>query len=217
MTCDSICQPCVVDLNTGNIGSVLNMLTRIGVRPQVIVSPTDTSMKAPVIFPGVGHFSHLSKALDNSGWRAWFNQIHQDDLPILGICLGAQLMCETSEEGSGTGLGWIKTKVCRFPETAPSGLKLRIPHMGWQTFSPPDSCLPFAAPAGRMYYAHSYYIAPTVDAAQSPYQSEYGGVQFAAAVRSRNAIGLQFHPEKSHRHGMALLRNWMLWAQELCV
>jgi len=202
----------VIDLATGNIGSVLKMLARIGADPFVCSSPNDIDDASPVVVPGVGHFSKAVQSLDDGHWRGQLGALHAEDRPILGICLGAQLFCRESEEGGGAGLGWIPAVVRRFPAESSGGERLRVPHMGWQTFTPPDGCLPFSAPAGRMYYAQSYFIEPTVDPAHSPYQSEYGGVRFAAAVRSNNAIGLQFHPEKSHRHGMALLRHWLAWA-----
>ena len=206
----------VIDLATGNIGSVLKMLSRIGANPFVCSAPDDIDASSPIVIPGVGHFSRAVQSLDTGNWRGRLNTLHDDNRPLLGICLGAQLFCRGSEEGSGAGLGWIPTTVRRFPATDASGALLRVPHMGWQNFTPPEGCLPFSAPAGRMYYAQSYFIEPTSDPAFSPYQSEYGGIRFAAAVRSNNMVGLQFHPEKSHRHGMALLRHWLRWASD-CV
>jgi|GEM_PF-253663 len=202
----------VIDLATGNIGSVLKMLDRIGANPTVCASPKDIDGTSPIVIPGVGHFSNAVQNLDAAHWRGKLSDLHKEGRPILGICLGAQLFCQRSEEGGGAGLGWIPAVVRRFPSIDVEGKLLRVPHMGWQGFSPPEGCFPFSAPAGRMYYAQSYFIEPTRDPAYSPYQSDYGGVRFASAVRSNNAIGVQFHPEKSHRHGMALLSHWMQWA-----
>jgi len=204
-------RPLVVDLGCGNIGSVVRMLTLVGASPEVIDAPPGFLVDVPVILPGVGNFTHAARSLSGP-WRTWLNRLHGVDTPILGICLGAQLMCTSSEEGGGEGLGWVDTRVCRFPGLDSRGNALRVPHMGWEPFSPPSGCLPFAAPSGRMYYAHSYFMAPPENAAQAPYQFEYGGLRFAAVIRSRQAIGVQFHPEKSHRHGMEFLRSWMTWA-----
>ena len=204
----------LIDLNTGNIGSVMKMLSRIGARPTICKSPNDIDERAPIVIPGVGHFTKAAQSLDAGEWRERLDQLHAAYRPILGICLGAQLFCQSSEEGPGAGLGWIPTTVRRFPATDSNGALLRVPHMCWQSFTPPHGCLPFSAPSGRMYYAQSYYIEPTSTPEHSPYQSNYGDIQFAAVVRSRNAIGMQFHPEKSHRHGMALLRAWLAWASE---
>ena len=206
----------VVDLDTGNIGSVMKMLSRIGARPKICASPSDIDGLNPIIIPGVGHFSKAAQSLDAGQWRARLNDLHFSQCPILGICLGAQLFCQSSEEGPGAGLGWIPTTVLRFPARDSNGGLLRVPHMCWQNFTPPDGCFPFSVPTGRMYYAQSFYIKPTSAPEFSPYQSTYGDIQFAAAVRSRNAIGMQFHPEKSHRYGMALLRSWLDWANECC-
>ena len=206
----------VIDLDTGNIGSVFKMLTRIGACPKVCKSPNDIGEAVPIIIPGVGHFSKAVQSLDAGRWRERLDELHTSNCPILGICLGAQLFCQSSEEGLGAGLGWIPTTVLRFPATDSNGGLLRVPHMCWQNFTPPDGCFPFSVPGGKMYYAQSYYIKPTSAPEFSPYQSTYGDIQFAAAVRSRNAIGMQFHPEKSHRYGMALLRSWLDWANESC-
>ena len=202
----------VIDLGMGNVGSVLKMLSKIGARPKVCASPDDIDAQTPIVIPGVGHFSKAAQCLDTRQWRARLNEMHIARRPILGICLGAQILCQSSEEGPGAGLGWIPTIVRRFPDTDSKGTPLRVPHMSWQSFTPPDGCFPFSVPSGRMYYAQSYYIEPTNPPEYSPYQSHYGDIQFAAAVRSHNAIGVQFHPEKSHRYGMALLRSWLGWA-----
>jgi len=207
-------SPRVVDLGVGNIGSVLKMLTRLGARAEVLTSPRDAGRDAPIVLPGVGHFSRAADALHSGGWRSWLDAAHASDVPILGICLGAQLMCLSSEEGPGSGLGWVPTRVCRFPSLNAEGAPLRVPHMGWQPFTPPASCFPFVCEPGRMYYAHSFYIEPSADGTCHPYQSEYGGVRFGAVVRARRAVGVQFHPEKSHRHGMAFLRSWLDWTSK---
>jgi len=204
----------VIDLGMGNIGSVLKMLARVGGKPFVCASQDDIDASSPIVIPGVGHFSKAAQSLDSGKWRNRLNELHSANCPILGICLGAQLLCQSSEEGAGAGLGWIPTRVRRFPVTDSKGALLRVPHMCWQAFTPPDGCFPFSIPPGRMYYAQSYYIEPTNAPEFSPYQSNYGDIQFAAAVRSRNAIGVQFHPEKSHRYGMALLQSWLGWAAE---
>ena len=204
----------LIDLNTGNIGSVMKMLTRIGASPTVCKSPNDIDEGVPIVIPGVGHFSKAAQGLDAGKWRECLDKLHTANRPILGICLGAQLLCQSSEEGLGAGLGWIPTTVRRFPSADSSGTPLRVPHMSWQNFTPPDGCFPFPVHSGRMYYAQSHYIEPTSVPAYSPYQSHYGDIQFAAVVRSNNAIGFQFHPEKSHLYGMALLRSWLAWACE---
>lgn len=202
----------VVDLETGNIGSVLNMLARIGCEPRVARRPEELQGVVPVLLPGVGHFSKAAESLDRSGFRARLDALRDRDWPVLGICLGAQLMCRSSEEGPGTGLGWMPTTVRRFPPQDTKGAPLRVPHMEWQPFGPPQGCLPFAVPAGRMYFTHSYYIDPDPLADASACESEFGGIRFTSVARRGRAIGAQFHPEKSHRHGMAFLTSWVGWA-----
>lgn len=202
----------VVDLETGNIGSVLNMLVRIGCTPKLAKRVDELEGRHPILLPGVGHFSKAAESLDRSGFRATLDALRARDWPILGICLGAQLMCRSSDEGPGRGLGWLPTTVRRFPATDSAGAPLRVPHMEWQPFAPPDGCLPFPVPAGRVYFTHSFYIDPEPLGDASACESEFGGVRFTSVAWTGRAMGAQFHPEKSHRHGMAFLTGWARWA-----
>ena len=202
----------VVDLQTGNIGSVIKMLNRIGADPKVVQSANELEPGVPVIFPGVGHYTQASSALDASGLREPLDDAFRSGRPFLGICLGAQLMGTGSEEGAGQGLGWLPTRVRRFPPQDTSGRPLRVPHMAWQPFAPAPGALPFDVPPGRMYFAHSYYIDPTPLGSEVACASEFGGVRFVSVARVGNAVGAQFHPEKSHIFGMSFLRGWIGWA-----
>ena len=202
----------VIDLDTGNIGSVLKMLLRIGCTPRVVKEPNQLLGGCPVLLPGVGHFSKAVTSLEQSGLRKILDALYEKSWPVLGICIGAQLMCNESEEGPGKGLGWIPTTVRRFPPIDIYGKILRVPHMGWQPFTPPDGILPFTVPVGRMYFAHSFFIDPTSLVAESVCESSWGGIPFVSVLRSKNAIGAQFHPEKSHHYGMTFLSNWIHWA-----
>ena len=203
----------IVDFEAGNIGSVCRMVKRLGFQP-VVVSGEDppTEKLLPVVMPGVGHFSRATQALDRKNLRSWLQACFVGDVPILGICLGAQLFCEHSEEGEGRGLGWVEATVRRFRGEDPFGLPLRVPQMGWREFAPPEGCLPFGVPPGRMYFAHSYFIEARENPEMFPCQANYGSVRFTTVVRAGRALGVQFHPEKSHRHGIAFLKAWLDWA-----
>jgi glutamine amidotransferase len=207
----------MIDMGLGNIGSVCRMMQRVGIEPQVIRSRQELSADHAVILPGVGHFSHASQFLDSSDLRGPLSDLMGSGHPILGICLGAQLFCKESEEGAGVGLGWVSSSVRRFPAQQVGGGTLRVPHMGWRRFAPPDGTLPFHVPPGRMYYAHSYFIDPLPDAGSVVCTSTVGGHEFASVVRIGNSLGFQFHPEKSHLFGCALVSAWVAWASALCM
>jgi len=204
---------CVIDLGIGNVGSVCRMVKRLGYQPEVVSGEPQTTEKLlPVVMPGVGHFSKATQSLDRMNLRGWLQDCFAGNVPILGICLGAQLFCEQSEEGDGRGLGWVKASVRRFRGEDRSGLPLRVPQMGWRVFAPPEGCLPFGVPPGRMYFAHSYFIEAPENSEMFPCQANYGSVRFTTVVRVGNALGVQFHPEKSHRHGITFLKAWLDWA-----
>jgi glutamine amidotransferase len=206
----------VIDLQTGNIGSVLKILERIGAAPRCVRSPEDLSGTAPTVLPGVGNFGHAAAELARSGMRSALDDVRARGVPILGICLGAQLMCLHSEEAPGQGLGWFPAAVRRFPKVSEEGIPVRVPNMGWMAVQAAPGSLPWDQPPGRMYFAHSYFIDPLDSGATAVAVSSYSGTRFAALLREGTVMGAQFHPEKSHRYGMAFLGAWLSWAREAC-
>lgn len=202
----------VVDLGISNIGSILRMIGAIGASGIVAQTANQLVPGAPTILPGVGHFSAGAKALDRGRFREELRQRHDAGQALLGICLGAQLMCDESEEGPGAGLRLVPNTVRRFPSYAADGTSVRVPHVGWRAFAPPIGTLAFSPPPARMYFTHSYFIAVRAPTEVTPCTAEYGGQVFATVVAIGRGIGVQFHPEKSHRWGSAFLRAWLSWA-----
>lgn len=199
----------IVDIGVGNLGAIRNMLRKVGAEAFITADPTDIRAAAKVILPGVGAFDAGMQALADSGLTAVLNeQALEVKKPVLGICLGAQMLGNRSEEGSLPGLGWIDMDVVRFPRDA----GLRVPHMGWNTVVPAvkdGKVSPLFAgneAEPRFYFVHSYHF-KCADPADVAATCDYGGA-FAAAVARGNIWGVQFHPEKSHRFGAALLRNF---------
>lgn len=198
----------IVDTGLCNIGSVANMLRRIGVRPTITAKPEGVRAAQALILPGIGHFDAGMKNLDSLGLTPALNErVMRDRIPVLGICLGMQLLARRSEEGSAPGLGWIAADVKRF-RFEPNA-QLPVPHMGWSELEPVDLEVFRGHEPGntRFYFVHSFHVvadAPALVAAWATY-----GVRFVAAVRQGNIWGVQFHPEKSHRHGMNVLRNYV--------
>jgi glutamine amidotransferase len=198
----------IVDYGVGNLGSIANMLTRVGAR-SVISSDSATIEKASkLILPGVGAFGNGMRNLNESGFLPILNRrVLQDKVPILGICLGAQLFFEKSSEGDIPGLGWIHGEVVKF-NFPPADRKLKVPHMGWNIVRPRRESALFRDAQGeqRFYFVHSYYLAPK-DPSVVLTTTNYGH-EFASGIQSGNIHGVQFHPEKSHKFGMKLLKNF---------
>lgn len=193
----------LIDTQQSNISSVANMLKRIGVPARIAQSPAELKDAEKLILPGVGHFGTVMGWLNDSGYREALDAaVLVRKTPILGICLGMQLMAKHSEEGDCVGLGWLNATVREFREVAP----LPVPHMGWDevAFTPGS---PFAhgyAENPRFYFVHSYYVT-CADAADMLGTTHYGHA-FASAFRRGNMVGAQFHPEKSHAFGMRFLK-----------
>lgn len=199
----------IVDYGVGNVASVQNMLKKAGYTAELTADPDVIAASPKVILPGVGAFDRAAAILRQTGLGEAVTRASARGSQVLGICLGMQLLLEGSEEGIGaeTGLGLIPGRVLAFPpELKQHGL--RIPHMGWNSITrtgDPDT-LPAVVNGDRFYFVHSFHAVPT-DPADS-FASAHHGIEFTAMVRRDNVIGAQFHPEKSHRTGMALLRDF---------
>lgn len=188
----------IVKYNAGNTASVANALIRLGVEPIVTDDAEELSIAEKVIFPGVGEASTAMNYLRERGLDSVIRSLTQ---PVLGICLGMQLMCETSEENETECLGIMPYRVRRFESNS-----LKIPHTGWNRISKLDSPL-FDGVAGgeRVYFVHGYYIETGDDTTAT---CEYGQ-KFSAAIGRDNFHAIQFHPEKSGAVGEQILRNFL--------
>lgn len=195
----------VVDCQLGNVGSIRNMLKRIGVESKYASTSEQLHRAKKLILPGVGSFDHGMSRLIDSGLRdALDYKVLVQKTPVLGICLGMQLFANTSEEGKLPGLGWIEADVVRFSNLPPP---LRIPHMGWKQTRFNKVKHPMGTLANaRYYYVHSYHI--ECRDADDILATATHGAEFVSAVIRENIIGVQFHPEKSHTHGMQLLAKF---------
>ena len=198
----------IVDYGMGNLGSIVNMLKRLGVRDSVISSRIeDITCADKLILPGVGAFDTAMQNLHRGGFlEVLHDKVIQQKTLCLGICLGMQLFFKKSAEGALPGLGWINGEVVKFQFRPQSHLK--IPHMGWNiTHQKKKSPLCDAMfSENRFYFVHSYH-AVCSDPEEVLLTAHYG-YEFVAAVERDNIFGVQFHPEKSHRFGMKLLENF---------
>jgi glutamine amidotransferase len=196
----------IVNYGMGNLGSLLNMFKRIGVAARVESNISILRDSAKLVLPGVGAFdAAMQRINDTPGLREVLDRkALMDGVPVLGVCLGMQLLTSASEEGALRGLGWIPGATRRFPKL--EGLK--VPHMGWNIARPHGPCR-LVADVGlkpRYYFVHSYYVRVN-DPAHSIMRSHYG-IDFDSAIGRDNIYGVQFHPEKSHRFGMQILKNF---------
>ena len=197
----------ILDYGVGNLGSILNMLKRIGVRAALTTDPREIPIAEKVILPGVGNFDHCMVKLRESGFVPHLEEeVVKGGKPLLAICVGCQMLMERSEEGVQPGLGWLKGGVKRFDDSIlKQGLK--IPHMSWTDVRPVgDSPLFRSMEDPRFYFVHSYHL-DCGDPSDVSGEATYG-YGFPASVQKRNLHGVQFHPEKSHRFGMRLLENF---------
>ena len=199
----------IVDYGTSNLGSMQNMLKKIGAASAIASTPEALQSATKIIIPGVGSYDSGMHKLNASGMVEALNEkALVQKIPILGVCLGMQLMTESSEEGVSSGLGWVAAKAIRFDQK--SDPNLRVPHVGWNiVHGLGDSpLLASMDEETRFYFSHSYFVAPK-DRKDVILEAEYGRHRFAAAFEKDNLIGAQFHPEKSHRFGMWFLRNFV--------
>jgi imidazole glycerol-phosphate synthase subunit HisH len=196
----------IVDYGIGNLSSVLNMIRHVGGEAVVTCDASTIVAASGLIIPGVGSFDACLKALRNSKLLPVIEQrVFEVKTPVLGICVGMQMMARSSDEGQERGLGWFQAHVRRFD---PSG-GLIIPHMGWRTISTRVGSKIFERldSPPRFYFVHSYHV--TCDDEADIEALAYYGAPFVAAIAKDNLYGVQFHPEKSHRHGMRLFQSFL--------
>lgn len=198
----------VIDYGLGNINAFLNIYKRLHIEAKPLQKVEDFDGVTKLILPGVGAFDHAMSTFNDSGMRERVEKmVFEEEVPIVGICVGMQILAKSSDEGVLPGLGWIDGVVKKFDE---SKIKFvtRLPHMGWNHVdvdlnSPIFKDFP---PRSNFYFLHSYYFVcnnPQDSIAKSDY-----GINFTCALNSNNIYGVQFHPEKSHNYGVKLLENF---------
>jgi glutamine amidotransferase len=195
----------IVDPGLGNIQSLVNMIARAGAESRVARTPEELRDRDKVVLPGVGAFDKGIAALRERGFDSALHDAVANGARLFGVCLGMQLLLEGSDEGQLPGLGLIRGRVKRFHLEEHA---LKVPHMGWNVVQPtrPSQLFSPGAEEQRFYFVHSYY-AECADAADVTAVSTYG-IEFACAVERDRILGVQFHPEKSHRFGMELFKRF---------
>jgi glutamine amidotransferase len=199
----------IVDYGMGNLGSITNMLKKVGHEAVVSSNPQEILHATKLILPGIGAFDAGISSLIKRGFVEILNHKAVNlKTPILGICLGMQLMTNTSEEGTQMGFGWIDAYTVKFKFKDDQG-GLKIPHMSWNTVRrcSASPLLEGLDENSRFYFVHSYHVVCR-NSKDELLKTRYG-YEFVSAVQKENICGVQFHPEKSHRFGMRLLKNFV--------
>lgn len=196
-------------LPCGNFLSVKRMIEKAGGAADVLDDPRELLRYGKVVLAGVGSFDHGMRGIHDGGWLEPLTELAlRRRVPILGICLGMQMLAEGSDEGRSAGLGWLRGRVRKLQ--SPQRAALRVPHMGWNVLDVRKrNQLVCENDPQRFYFVHSYHFEcsdPTDVLATTPY-----GGDITAAVSRDNIVGVQFHPEKSHRFGLALMRRFVEW------
>ncbi len=203
----------IVDYGMGNLGSIANMLGRIGAPCRISAAPGEILSSDKLILPGVGHFDKAMRNLDELGLRGPLDEaVLERKIPLLGICLGQQLLTRSSEEGDLPGLGWIPAEVKKFD--FPQDMRLQVPHMGWNSIQVQreSPILDDRYPDSRFYFVHSYKV--LCDTPEHVLAVTHYGEDFHSAIIRDHIMGVQFHPEKSHKFGYRLLAGFARWGTE---
>lgn len=198
----------IIDYGSGNVEAIANIYKRLNIEHEITSSPETIERAEKLILPGVGTFDQTIGKLNSSGLREILDRkVLQENTPTLGICVGMQIMADSSEEGQEKGLGWISGKVRKF-DISKLETKPYLPHMGWNSIDPKvdHKILEGIEKDKGFYFIHTYYFeASSVENILT--ETNYGGV-FTSSVFNNNVFGMQFHPEKSHSNGIRLLKNF---------
>ena len=192
----------------GNSASILNMLRKVGLEAQISLSSSDIKASEAYILPGVGAFDNCIQKIKKSGMLDLLeDMVIKHEKPFLGICLGMQMLFESSEEGKESGLGWLSGNVRRF-DFSDCDQPPKIPHMGWNTVDASKNNFLFDGlhDENRFYFVHSFHV--ECKDVNHPVASTQYGYDFTCSVQKKNIVGVQFHPEKSHRFGMLFFKNF---------
>ena len=198
----------IVDYGMGNLGSVLNMLKYLKIDTKISNDPSVIEKAEKIILPGVGSFDNGMKNLETKGLKKVLDKrVLKDKVPILGVCLGMQLMTKKSEEGNLPGLGWIDANTVKF-KFKDGNKKLKIPHMGWNTINIETKKELFQGMSKepQFYFVHSYHV--VCKDKRNILSTTIYGYEFASSIQRENIMGVQFHPEKSHKFGMKVYQNF---------
>lgn len=200
----------IVDYGSGNIGAIGNIYEKLNIPFKIAKVPEDVKGAEKLFLPGVGAFDETMHKLDEMGFREVLDvEVLQNRIPIIGICVGMQILAEGSEEGVLPGLGYIKGRVKKLNEAQLLG-KPKLPHLGWNTIEIKKD-IPLFQGIDQdfgFYFLHSYYF--ECENTEDILAATTYGVLFASAVGRNNVYGMQFHPEKSHHNGVKLLHNFAL-------
>jgi glutamine amidotransferase len=196
----------IIDYGMGNTLSIKNMIGKAGGRAQITADPEKIAAAQAIVLPGVGNFGRAMELIHEGGFKAIIDAKVNEKVPVLGICLGMQLLLDHSEEGDSEGLGYIPGEVKRFTF---ADRQYKIPHMGWNLVqaAKANPLIPMEAEHQRFYFVHSYF-AQCANEGDVLCKTEYG-LEFHSAIQRDHITGVQFHPEKSHKFGLAFFRNYL--------
>lgn len=198
----------IIDYGLGNINAFVNVFKKLDIPVKIAKNESDLGGATKIILPGVGAFDYAMNKLNESGMRTKIDKlVLEDKVPVIGICVGMQILANSSDEGVLPGLGYIDGVVKKF-NTSQFRQKTHLPHMGWNDIQPQDEHKLFKDldPIPLYYFLHSYYFECNLP--QDAIATANYGLEFVCAVNHKNVYGVQFHPEKSHHYGVQLLKNF---------